>query len=100
MTNQVDLADAAQNRSVDLMGRRLGEGEIGGVTGGYNQAESAYQMASQTADIDNTGGTFTAPGSPSAWAENQIREQYAPEVDSYTYLGVMNALLQRLGLAG
>lgn len=100
LTNPLDVQAAAQQQSVDLMGRRLAPDQLGGVAGGYGAMEASYQTASQMAEIDNTGGTFTAPASPSAFTEAKIREEFAPEVDSFTYLSIINALSQRLGLAG
>lgn len=100
LTSPIDQAAAAQDQAVQLMGRRLGAGEVGSATGGYNALEASYQQASQQAEIDNAGGTFVGAPSLTAFTEQKIREQWAPEVDSYTYLGVVNALMQRLGLAG
>jgi hypothetical protein len=98
LTSKVDLAAQAQDAAVDLMGRRLDEGQVGGAIGGYNAIESAYQVGSQTAQFENTGGTFTAPASPGAYAEQQLRQQHGAEVDSYSYLKNVNHLLAMVGL--
>ena len=98
LTSQVDLAQQAQDESVELMGRRLSEGEIGGATGGYNALESSFQYGVQNAQINNLSGTFTAPPSPGAYAENQLRQRMGAEIDSYTYLKNINHLLEMVGL--
>jgi hypothetical protein len=98
LTSKVDLAQQAQDESVDLMGRRLSEGEVGGTIGGYNSLESTYQYGSQMAQINNEAGTFTAPPTPGAYAENELRRTHGAEVDSYTYLKNINHLLEMVGL--
>jgi hypothetical protein len=50
------------------------------------------------AQINNEAGTFTAPPTPGAYAENELRRTHGAEVDSYTYLKNINHLLEMVGL--
>ena len=95
LTNPLDVQMTAQDKSVDLMGRRLGTDEAVGIASGYNGLEAA---AGAAAGDGTGGGTYSDAPSAASFTENELREDYGAEIDAYGYLQTFNELLRELGV--
>lgn len=94
-TNPLDLRQTAQAVGADLTGRRIDDAQADSLMAGFTEME----LAEGQARVQGGGTTVAAP-TPGAYAEQQLRQTMAPEIDSYAALGAFNTLLQMVGLAG
>ncbi len=103
LTNPLDIQRTYRTVAQELTGKEHA-GEVGSAVGGYQ----AQQLSSGNAEIAATGvdgapgpgGGVGDPASVQAYAEAQLRQNSGPEVAAHSALGIYNALLQRVGLAG